>query len=259
VAYAESHRSLASASTRAPNLGRLVGLVYGVAGVTVMAVFWPLFGVFLSNAPRLGAPWLARSADVGLGVANPWLAGAIDLALIAAFGLQHSLMARPALKRHWRAFIPFALERVTYVHAANIALLALIAFWQPIPIEVWRVGPPLLRDACWALFALGWIILLAGAVSFGMAELLGMRQVLDWYWEREPRALPLKTKGLYRWLRHPMYVGVLLAVWATPYMTVGHVLLATGLTVYVVIAKRYEERDLNRTYGRLYRAWTGAR
>jgi methanethiol S-methyltransferase len=259
VAYAESHRSSLPASARALRLWRLAGLVYGATGVAVMALFWPLFGVFLSNAPRLGAPWLERSADVGLGVANPFLAGVIDLALIAAFGLQHSLMARPALKRRWRAFMPPAFERATYVHAANIVLLTLIAGWQPIPIEIWHVESPLLRDACWALFTLGWIILLAGGVSFGMAELLGVRQVLDWYCEREPQPLPLKTRGLYRWLRHPMYVGVLLAVWATPYMTLGHALLAAGLTVYVLIAKRYEERDLNRTYGRLYEAWTAAR
>jgi methanethiol S-methyltransferase len=92
-----------------------------------------------------------------------------------------------------------------------------------------------------------------------MAELLGLRQVLDWYRERAPRPLPLKTNGLYRWLKHPMYVGVLLAVWATPYMTIGHALLAAGLTAYVLIAKRYEERDLKRTYGRVYQAWKGAR
>jgi protein-S-isoprenylcysteine O-methyltransferase Ste14 len=259
VALADTPRPSLAASAPVLRLGRLAGLVYGLAGVAIMVVFWPVFGVFLSNAPRLSSPWLERSADVGLGVANPFLAGAIDLALIAAFGLQHSLMARPGLKRRWRALVPPALERATYVHAANIVLLALVAFWQPIPIDVWRVEGSLLRDACWALFALGWIILLAGAVSFGIAELLGVRQVLDWYWEREPRPLPLKTEGLYHWLRHPMYVGVLLAVWATTYMTLGHGLLAAGLTVYVLIAKRYEERDLNRTYGRLYQAWTRAR
>lgn len=259
MAYAGTHRSSGLASAWARRVGRLAGLIYGVAGVAVMALFWPLFGVFLSNAPRLGAPWLERSADVGPGVANPFLAGAIDLALIAAFGLQHSLMARPALKQLWRGSMPPALERASYVHAANIVLLALIAFWQPIPIVVWHVEFPLLRDACWGLFALGWIILLAGALSFGMAELLGLRQVLDWYWERAPQPLPLKTNGLYRWLKHPMYVGVLLAVWATPYMTIGHALLAAGMTVYVLIAKGYEERDLDRTYGRSYQAWTGAR
>jgi protein-S-isoprenylcysteine O-methyltransferase Ste14 len=259
VAYAGIHRSSGLASARALRFGRLAGLLYGVAGVAVMAVFWPLFGVFLSNAPRLGAPWLERSADVGLGVANPLLAGAIDLALIAAFGLQHSLMARPALKQRWRGLIPPALERATYVHAANIVLLTLIACWQPIPIVVWHVELAPLRDACWGLFALGWIILLAGALSFGIAELLGLRQVLDWYWERTPQPLPLKTDGLYQWLKHPMYVGVLLALWATPYMTIGHALLAVGMTLYVLIAKGYEERDLNRTYGRVYQAWTGAR
>src|SRR4029077_6019097 len=101
------------------------------------------------------------------------------------------------------------------------------------------------------------MILLGGALSFGMHELLGVRQVLDWYSGRQPRPLPLKTQGLYRWLRHPMYVGVVLAVWATPYMTVGHALLAAGLTVYVMIARRYEERDLGSAYGCAYQAWSG--
>lgn len=259
VAYAGTPRSSLPATAQTLRPPRVAGLIYGLAGAGVMAVFWPLFGVFLSNAPRSSAPWLERSADVGLGVEDPFVAAAIDLALIGAFGLQHSLMARPALKRRWRALLPPALERATYVHAANIVLLALIVLWQPIPIEIWRVDHPMLRDACWAAFALGWLILLAGALSFGMAELLGVRQVLDWYWGRKSEPLALKTQGLYRWLRHPMYVGVLLAVWATPYMTLGHALLAAGLTIYVQIAKAYEERDLNRTYGSGYRTWRGAR
>jgi protein-S-isoprenylcysteine O-methyltransferase Ste14 len=259
VAYAGTPRSSLSATAQTLRLQRIAGLIYGLAGAGVMAVFWPLFGVFLSNAPRSTTPWLERSADVGLGVEDPFVAGAIDFALIAAFGLQHSLMARPAFKRRWRALLPPALERATYVHAANFVLLALIVLWQPIPIEVWRVDHPTLRDACWAAFALGWLILLAGALSFGIAELLGVSQVLDWYREREPEPLPLKTQWLYRWLRHPMYVGVLMAVWATPYMTLGHALLAAGLTIYVLIAKGYEERDLNRTYGSHYRTWRAAR
>ena len=247
------------ATAQTLRLQRLAGLIYGLTSVAVMAVIWPLFGVFLSNAPRLSAPWLARSADVGLGAENVFVAGAVDVVLIAAFGLQHSLMARPAFKRRWRVLLVPALERATYVHAANVVLLALIVLWQPIPLEVWRVDQPFLRHACWAVFALGWLILLAGALSFGMAELLGVRQVLDWFCEREPVPLRLKTRGLYHWLRHPMYVGVLMALWATPYMTLGHALLATGLTIYVLIAKGYEERDLNHTYGRAYRSWCRAR
>ena len=248
-----------TATAQTLRLRRLAGLIYGLTGVAVMAVIWPLFGVFLSNAPRLSAPWLERSADVGLGAENLVVAGAVDLALIAAFGLQHSLMARPAFKRRWRVLLAPALERATYVHAANVVLLALIVLWQPIPLEVWRVDQPLLRHVCWLAFALGWLILLAGALSFGIAELLGVRQVLDWFCQREPVPLRLKTRGLYHWLRHPMYVGVLMALWATPYMTLGHALLATGLTIYVLIAKGYEERDLNHTYGRAYRSWRSAR
>jgi methanethiol S-methyltransferase len=259
VAYAGTPRSSLPPTAQTLRPQRVAGLIYGLAGAGIMAAVWPLFGIFLSNAPRSAAPWLERSADVGFGVEDPLLAGAIDLALIAAFGLQHSLMARPVLKRRWRALLPAALERATYVHAANVVLLALIVLWQPIPIEVWRVDHPMLRDACWAAFALGWLILLAGALSLGMGELLGVRQALDWYWGREPEPLPFKTQGLYRWLRHPMYVGVLMAVWATPYMTLGHALLAAGLTIYILIAKRYEERDLNRTYGNLYRRWRAAR
>jgi protein-S-isoprenylcysteine O-methyltransferase Ste14 len=259
VAYAGTPKSSLQSSPQTLRFERLAGLIYGLAGAGIMAVFWPLFGIFLSNAPRSAAPWLERSADVGFGVESAYLAGAIDLALIAAFGLQHSLMARPAFKRRWRALVPRAFERATYVHAANVVLLGLIVLWQPIPIEVWRVEHPLLRDACWVAFALGWLILLAGALSFGIGELIGVRQVWDWYREREPEPLALKTRGLYRWLRHPMYVGVLMAVWATPYMTLGHALLAAGLTAYVLIAKAYEERDLNRTYGSVYRIWRAQR
>jgi methanethiol S-methyltransferase len=255
VAFVQVERALRLETARAARLRRLAGLLYGVGGVAIMWLVWPLFGVFLSNAPRLGAPWLVRSADVGLGLEEPLLAAVVNAALIAAFGLQHSLMARPSFKRRCGVMLAPAFQRATYVHAANGMLLALILLWQPIPIELWHAEHPVLRLACWGLFALGWIILLAGALSFGLHELLGVRQVLDWYRNRPPQPQPLKTQGLYRWLRHPMYVGVLLAVWATPYMTIGHALLATGLTLYILIARSYEERDLRSAYGSAYQAW----
>jgi len=255
VAFVQVERALRLETVQAARLVRFAGLLYGVGGVAIMCLVWPLFGAFLSNAPRLAAPWLAPSADVGLGLENPVLAALVDAALIAAFGLQHSLMARASFKRWCGVILAPAFQRATYVHAANGVLLALISLWQPIPIELWHAHHPVLRSICWGSFALGWIILLAGALSFGVHELLGVRQVLDWYRNRPPQALPLKTQGLYRWLRHPMYVGVLLAVWATPYMTIGHALLATGLTLYVLIARSYEERDLRSAYGRAYQAW----
>ena len=134
----------------------------------------------------------------------------------------------------------------------------LIALWQPIPSEVWNVDAGLAREAMWVLFAIGWIILFLGAWSFGIRDLLGIGQMQAWAYGEPPPRRQLKTGWLYRWLRHPMYVGVLLGVWATPRMTLGHALLALGLTGYVLIAMRYEERDLRRRFGRTYVQWRDA-
>jgi protein-S-isoprenylcysteine O-methyltransferase Ste14 len=181
----------------------------------------------------------------------------IDLGLIALFGLQHSLMARPWFKAHVMR-MPAAFERCTYVHMANLALFLLIFFWHPIPVEVWQLRERMAQEALWIAFACGWLILLAGAWSFGIGDLLGLAQMREWVYRRPPPMLPLRTGGFYRWLRHPMYVGVLLGVWATPHMSVGHMLLALGLTIYVLIAVRYEERDLAEAFGALYRRWREA-
>jgi protein-S-isoprenylcysteine O-methyltransferase Ste14 len=164
-------------------------------------------------------------------------------------------MARPWFKQWWAASIPAAFERCTYVHMANIVLFAMIFLWQPIPIEVWTISQGFARDLLWAVFALGWLILFLGARSFGLLDLLGVEQMHRWCNGEPPRKPRLKTGLLYRFLRHPMYVGVLLAVWATPRMTVGHALLALGLTGYVLIAMRYEESDLVGRFGASYNRW----
>lgn len=236
-------------------LWRAAGVAYAYAGFGLMWVFWVAFVIFLANAPKLSAPWLDPSVDVGGSVDHPLAAALIDLGLIAIFGLQHSLMARPSFKQRWTAIVSPGLERATYVHAANAALFLLVLCWQPIPIVLWHVQVPVLRDLLWLAFALGWIILFAGAWSFGLADLLGLTQVTSWYHGRPTPPPRLKTGWLYKWLRHPMYVGVLLGVWVTPHMTVGHALLAAGFTLYVLIAMRYEERDLARTFSTAYRQW----
>ena len=141
-----------------------------------------------------------------------------------------------------------------YVHAANMALFALIVFWRPVPTLLYSVASPV-RELFWAAFAAGWIILFLGALSFGIRDLLGIRQMQAWMQGTRALAPRLKTGLLYSWLRHPMYVGVLLAVWATPRMTVGHLLLAAGMTLYVLIAMRYEERDLAARFGNAYARW----
>jgi protein-S-isoprenylcysteine O-methyltransferase Ste14 len=232
-----------------------LGLAYAWSGFAVMWVFWVCFVIFLTDPSKLAPYWPLPTVDRGGVVEHPVAAALIDLALIALFGLQHSLMARPWFKTWWAASIPPAFERCTYVHMANLALFALIIFWQPIPGELWNVSQEVWRDALWAAFAGGWIVLFLGARSFGVLDLLGVQQMRRWTNGQRAQASRLKTGLLYRWLRHPMYVGVLLGVWATPTMSIGHALLAVGLTGYVLIAIRYEERDLANRFGAAYITW----
>jgi protein-S-isoprenylcysteine O-methyltransferase Ste14 len=187
------------------------------------------------------------------------MAALIDVGLITLFGLQHSLMARPWFKDRVMHRLPPAFERCTYVHMANLSLFALVIFWQPITAEIWNLSRGSWRDAIWAVFVVGWVILFLGARSFGIFELLGLKQMRAWADGEQPPRIPLKTGLLYRCLRHPMYVGVLTAVWATPRMTAGHLLLAIGFTFYVLIALRYEERDLQAQFGATYQHWRMSR
>ena len=204
------------------------GLVYAWSGFAIMWAFWVSFVVFLAQPSQLLPYWPLPTIDHGGAIGHPLGAALIDLLLIALFGLQHSLMARPWFKKWWAASIPPAFERCTYVHMANLALFALIIFWQPIPAMLWDVPRGFLREVLWTLFACGWIILFFGARSFGILDLLGIQQMRSWCKSGERRHPRLKTGLLYRWLRHPMYVGVLLGIWATPRMSLGHALLALG-------------------------------
>ena len=244
-----------SGATQDASWARMLGLAYAWAGILIMWAFWVSFVIFLAQPKALLAWWPLPTVDRGGWIENELAAAAIDLVLIALFGLQHSVMARPWFKAWWAANTPPAFERCTYVHMANIALFALILFWQPLPIVLWEISAGGVREAVWALFALGWVILLAGGWSFGMSELLGLDQMRRWASGRPPKQPGLKTGQLYQWVRHPMYVGVLLGVWVTPTMTFGHALLAMGLTAYVLIAMRYEERDLTQRFGTSYRRW----
>jgi methanethiol S-methyltransferase len=243
-----------SQTAHASRIARHAGAIYAWTGLVVMWAFWVSFVVFLANPRWAARQWPLPTVDGAADALHPAIAAVIDLALISLFGLQHSLMARPWFKSAVMGRLPDAFQRCTYVHAANIALFSLILFWQPVPIVVYSATSPL-RELFWAAFAAGWVILLLGALSFGIRDLLGIRQMQAWMHGNQAPAPRLKTGLLYRWLRHPMYAGVLLAVWATPRMTVGHLLLAAGMTLYVLIALRYEERDLVARFGNTYARW----
>jgi methanethiol S-methyltransferase len=232
---------------------RITGLCYALLAFAATFVFFAWFVIFLGNLPKPSKPWVDPTVDIG-GTVNLFAAALIDIGLVALFGLQHSLMARPGFKAWWTSIVPEGLERATYTMAASLAGFIMLFFWQPIPITIWHVPAPG-AILLWALFAMGWTILLSSAITFNLFELLGVRQAWAWYHDRPIPPLTLKTHWLYDWMRHPMYVGVLLGLWMTPYMTVGHALIAATFTLYILMAMRYEERDLSANFGASYVAW----
>ncbi len=194
---------------------------------------------------------------VGIGVpttldapatSTTWSSIAIDLGLLTMFGLQHSVMARPAFKEWWTKFVPASLERSVYVLCSSVALFALMAFWQPLGGVVWSALNEILRMAIYGLFAIGWVILFLATFLINHFDLFGLRQVWLQLVDRPYTPLQFGTPLLYRVVRHPLYVGWLLIFWAAPTMTVAHLLLAVGLSAYILIAIPIEERDLMRTH-----------
>jgi protein-S-isoprenylcysteine O-methyltransferase Ste14 len=210
---------------------------------------------FLANLPQL--PTAIDAAAV-----LPWpQAVFVNLALLAVFAVQHSVMARPAFKRWWTRLVPEAIERSTYVLFATVALALVLAFWQPVagPV-IWQVDSPAGQLALWALFGLGWAVLLISTFLLNHFELFGLRQVVAQLLRRPVPAQEFRTPLFYRWVRHPLYVGFLIAFWATPRMTAGHLMFAAANTAYIFIGVWFEERDLIAQFGdryRLYREQVG--
>ncbi|HEY2761145.1 MAG TPA: NnrU family protein, partial [Pirellulales bacterium] len=179
-------------------------------------------------------------------------AAAIDLGLLLLFGLQHSIMARPAFKRVWTKFVPEQIERSTYVLFSNLAVILLIWHWQSIPLIVWNMNNEIGRTAILTLFAIGLLLVPGASLMINHFDLFGLRQVWLNLRDRQYTALPFHTPMLYSIVRHPLYVGWFMVLWITPTMSVGHLLFASLLTSYIVIASKIEERDLVQYFGRDY-------
>ncbi len=211
------------------------------------------FATFLYLVAFVGdLPWVPVSVDRG--PTSPWpLAAVIDLGLIALFGVQHSVMARPWFKKHWTRIIGLVAERSAYVVIASLMLIVLFLGWQPIGGEVWHVRAPWAEWTLWGLFALGWAIVLVSTLLISHFELFGLAQAWLHLHRREPAAPRFHTPMLYKAVRHPLYTGFIIAFWAAPVMTFGHLLLAVAMTAYIVIAIQYEERDLTELFGEDYR------
>ena len=177
----------------------------------------------------------------------------VDTLLLGLFAIQHSVMARPGFKRWWTRLVPPAVERSTYVLFASLALLLLYWQWQPIPDPIWTVRSPVGAAMLSGISWLGWGMLLFSTFLINHFELFGLHQVFARLLGRELPAPKFHTPVLYRRVRHPIYLSFLLAFWATPVMTVGHLLFALACTGYILIAIQLEERDLIHTFGDQYR------
>lgn len=191
----------------------------------------------------VGNLWVPRSIDsareVPLGIAL-----LTDLALLALFAIQHSVMARPAFKRWWTRIISKEAERSTYILFASVALIVLYKYWEPIGGVVWSVQSTVGRLVLYGLYALGWALVFMSSFLIDHFDLFGLRQVWLQLRGRPYTPVSFGSPWLYRIVRHPLYVGLLLAFWSTPTMTLTHLVFAIATTIYILIAIQLEERDL---------------
>ena len=228
-------------------MSKVLSLLFAIIAYAIFFATFLYLIVFVGDFAFAG-----RTVDVGQ-EAPVLTAVLIDVALIALFGLQHSVMARPACKAKWSKVVPPQAERSVYVLAASIALMIMFLFWRPIDTIVWNVSNPILAQFIWLLFWAGWATVLISTFLINHFELFGLQQAWFHARGREAAKPEFRTPMFYKYVRHPLYLGFFLAFWAAPEMTAGHLLLAAGVSAYMLIAIRYEEHDLTDLFGDDYR------
>ncbi len=216
------------------------------------AAYLLFLAVFLYLVAFLGNFWVPRTVDHGLS-APIGQAVLVNVLLLGLFGLQHSVMARPAFKARWTRLVPPSIERSTYVMLSDVVLVLLYWQWRTMPAVIWDVQLPAGRLALWTLFWLGWAIALASTFMINHFDLFGLRQVYL-AWRAKPYTdLDFRVRFFYRLVRHPLMLGFVIAFWAVPTMTAGHLLFSIAMTGYILVATRFEERDLVAALGDQYR------
>lgn len=218
---------------------RVLTLTYGTL------CYGLFFGVFSYAIAFIGNIGVTPSLDSS-GSGNLAEALIIDISLLAAFALQHSIMARPAFKRLWTRIVPEPMERSTYVLASSVLLGAVVFFWQPLGGVIWQVENTTALVVLYSLFAIGWALVFVASFLINHFDLFGLRQVWLYFRGKPYSQLKFSTPWLYRYMRHPLYVGLLIGVWAAPTMTVAHLVFAVLCTGYIFIGARLEERDLEK-------------
>jgi len=226
-------------------MARTAALIYG------LVCYVMFLGVYLYAIGFMGNFVVAKAIDSG---ADGPLGQAIliNVLLLGVFAIPHTIMARPTFKRWWTKMVPEPIERSTYVLVSNLALILLFWQWRPMGGMIWNVENSIGRMILWGLFGLGWLLVLLSTLQINHLDLFGMRQVWLFFRGKPYTAVKLVTPVFYKHVRHPLYVGWIIAFWATPTMTAAHLLFAIATTAYILIAIQFEERNLVEAHGEGY-------
>ncbi|HYE86716.1 MAG TPA: isoprenylcysteine carboxylmethyltransferase family protein [Vicinamibacterales bacterium] len=229
-------------------MGRFIALLFGLASYAVF------LGTFLYAIGFVSGIAVPKDIDTGPEVRIDE-AVSVNLLLLTLFAMQHSIMARKGFKRWWTQIVPPSIERSVYVLLASLMLIVLFWQWQPIPMVVWEVSNPVVAQVIQGISLLGWGVVLISTLLINHFELFGLRQVFANLTRRPLPGPEFRTPSLYRVVRHPLYLGFLIAFWAAPTMTLGHLMFAVVTTAYILIAIGLEERDLIDAFGEEYREY----
>lgn len=229
-------------------MAKLFVLIYGAAAYLLFLLVFLYSIAFVGNLPVM------KTIDSGVqgDLANSLL---INVLLLSVFAVQHSIMARPGFKKWWTQIIPESIERSTFVLLTNLVLILLYWKWQPLTDVVWDVTNATGAMALTGLFWLGWLIVLTSTFMINHFDLFGLRQIYLNLKGEKYSHLPFTTKWLYRFVRHPIMLGFIIAFWSTPRMSVGHLMFAVVTTAYIVVALHLEERDLVTYHGETYKQY----
>ncbi|HBE93743.1 MAG TPA: hypothetical protein DDW55_14985 [Gammaproteobacteria bacterium] len=226
-------------------MNKLIVLLYGIVTYALGSGALIYLIAFIFN---LFVPLTIDAGEPG----NLLIASTVNIGLITLFGLQHSIMARPAFKKWLTRFLPEAAERSTFLLATAIVIFTLCLLWQPMPEVVWEADNVIFHKTLLAVGLTGWALVFYSTFLINHFDLFGLRQVWLYFRGREYTHLPFKLNSLYKYVRHPIMTGVFIGIWFTPVMTVGHLLFAAGMSAYILIGVYHEEKDLIKTFGSRY-------